>query len=72
MSSDASKYNFKKTRQIMNVPVLYILLWSCLIKGKWLVFAVFLCHHLQQAPIVLFIILLYGLKGEPRIHNFCS
>lgn len=72
MSSDAPKYNFKKTTRIINVPILYILLWSCLVKGKWLVFAVFLCHHLQQAPVVLFIILLYGLKGDPTIHNLCS
>lgn len=52
----------------MNASIVYILLWSCLVKGKWLIFAVFLRHHLQQAPVVLLIILLYGLKTERSLH----
>lgn len=54
---------------IAEYRLLYILLWSCLVKGKRLIFAVFLCHHLQQTPVVLLIILLYGLKIERRLHR---
>ena len=55
-----SWWNFPKTQ------LEYSLLWFCLVERQWLTFAIFVCHHLQQASVVLLIILLYGLEAKQK------